>query len=47
MRLPVELKRQEIERIMAEVERLVSAAEDAYEQAVAIEEWENEEDRDS
>lgn len=46
-RLPVDLKRQEVEDLLAELERLVFDAEAAYEQAVAqyraIEEWEDEE----
>lgn len=46
-RLHIDLKRQEVEESLAELERLVFDAEMAYEQAVAqyraMEEWENEE----
>lgn len=46
-RLHIDLKRQEVEESLAELERLVFDAESAYEQAVAqyqaIEEWEDEE----
>lgn len=46
-RVPVDLKRQEVEDSLAELERLVFDAEMAYEQAVAqyraMEEWEDEE----
>lgn len=46
-RLHVDLKKQEVEDSLAELERLVFDAELAYEQAVAqyraLEEWEDEE----
>ena len=46
-RLPIDVKRQEVEDSMAELERLVFDAEAAYEQAISqyrvMEEWEDEE----
>lgn len=46
-RLHIDLKRQEVEESLAELERLVFDAEMAYERAVceyrAMEEWEDEE----
>lgn len=45
--LSIDLKRKEVDEALAELERLILAAEEAYEQAVALEEWEDEEGRDS
>lgn len=39
-KLAIDLKRQEVEDALDELDRLLRAAEEAYEQAVAIEEWE-------
>lgn len=43
MSLPIDAKRCEVEESLAELERLVFAADEAYEQAVALMEWEDEE----
>ena len=47
MRARIDLARDEVESSLAELERLLTAAEEAYEQAVSLEEWEDEEVRDS